>query len=129
MEEKNRQAEMAGQLDILRRRMDRWKSGVLAVTNVAGPPSGPEIAPTRVLIRGNYNQPGEAVEPGFPSAFNGKTHPAVLDTDRYRQFPRRGARITLAKWIASPENPLTARVMVNRIWQHHFGTGNRTHTE
>ncbi len=123
MEEKNRHAELAGQLDILRRRMDRWKPGVLAVTNVAGPPSGPDIAPTRLLIRGNYNQPGEVVEPGFPSAFSGKSQPAVLDTDRYRQFPTRGARITLAKWIASPENPLTARVMVNRIWQHHFGTG------
>jgi len=46
-----------------------------------------------------------------------------LETDRYRQFPTRGHRITLARWIASPENPLTARVMVNRIWQHHFGTG------
>ena len=75
------------------------------------------------LIRGNYNQPGEIVEAGFPSAITGKAEPAVLETDRYRQFPTRGRRITLAKWIASPENPLTARVMVNRIWQHHFGAG------
>src|SRR5213075_438053 len=48
---------------------------------------------------------------------------AVLDVDRYLQFPTRGRRITLAKWIASRDNPLTARVMVNRIWQHHFGEG------
>ena len=123
LEEKNRYAEMSGQLDILRRRMDRWKTNVLAVTNVAGPPSGPDIAPTRVLIRGNYNQPGDIVEAGFPSAVTGKVEPAVMETDRYRQFPTRGRRITLAKWIASPENPLTARVMVNRIWQHHFGAG------
>jgi hypothetical protein len=53
----------------------------------------------------------------------GDAKPAVLETDRYRQFPTRGRRLTLAKWIASPENPLTARVMVNRIWQHHFGQG------
>ena len=66
LEEKNRHAELTGQLDILRRRLERWKPNVLAVTNVAGPPSGPDIAPTRVLIRGNYNQPGEVVEPGFP---------------------------------------------------------------
>ncbi len=47
----------------------------------------------------------------------------MLETDRYRQFPTRGRRLSLAKWIASPDNPLTARTMVNRIWQHHFGAG------
>jgi hypothetical protein len=122
-EEKNRYAELSGQLDILRRRLDRWKPTVLAVKNVAGPPSGPDIAPTRILIRGDYHQPGEVVEAGFPSAVTGHAKPAVIETDRYRQFPTRGRRITLAKWIASPDNPLTARVMVNRIWQHHFGAG------
>ncbi|MBL8291611.1 MAG: DUF1553 domain-containing protein [Bryobacterales bacterium] len=38
-------------------------------------------------------------------------------------FPTRGRRMTLAKWIASGDNPLTARVMVNRIWHYHFGRG------
>jgi hypothetical protein len=75
------------------------------------------------LVSGDYRQPGEAVEPGFPRAITGAAEPATLETDRYRQFPTRGRRMTLAKWIASPENPLTARVMVNRIWQHHFGRG------
>jgi len=75
------------------------------------------------MIRGNYNQPGEIVVPGFPSAITGNSDPAVLETDRYRQFPTRGRRSTLARWITSPDNPLTARVMVNRIWQHHFGEG------
>ncbi|MGH9631055.1 MAG: DUF1553 domain-containing protein, partial [Bryobacteraceae bacterium] len=123
LEEKNRYAELSGKLEILRRRLERWKPNVLAVTNVAGPSTGPPAAPTRVLIRGDYNQPGEAVEPGFPSVITGNSEPAVLETDRYRQYPMRGHRITLAKWIASPDNPLTARVMVNRIWQHHFGQG------
>ena len=123
LEEKNRHAELAGKLDILKRRIARWRPQVVAVTNVPGPPSGPDIAPTRVMLRGNYNQPGEVVQAGFPSALTGNSEPAVLETDRYRQFPTRGHRITLAKWIASPDNPLTARVMVNRIWQHHFGEG------
>ena len=47
----------------------------------------------------------------------------MLEIDRYKMFPTRGRRMTLAKWIASADNPLTARVMVNRIWQHHFGRG------
>ncbi len=121
--EKNRHAELSGKLDILRRRLDRWRPNVVTVQNVPGPPSGPAIAPTRVLTRGDYQQPAEAVEPGFPSAITGHSNNAVLDTDRYRQYPTRGYGTTLARWIASPENPLTARVMVNRIWQQHFGYG------
>jgi len=81
------------------------------------------VPTTYVLIRGDYDHPGEPVEPGFLSAITGNSKPAVLELDRYKMFPTRGRRMTLAKWIVSPENPLTARVMVNRIWQHHFGRG------
>ena len=95
----------------------------LTVGNVPGPPNGPGVAPSFVLIRGDYRQRGEEVKPGFPSAITGDSEPAVIETDRYRQFPTRGWRMTLAKWIARPDNPLTARVMVNRIWQYHFGRG------
>jgi hypothetical protein len=84
---------------------------------------GPSVATTHVLIRGEYNSLGEAVEPGFLSAITGNSQPAELELDRYKMFPTRGRRMTLANWIVSPENPLTARVMVNRIWQHHFGRG------
>ncbi len=121
--EKNRYAEISGQLDVLRRRLDRWQPNVLAVTNVPGPPTGPDIAPTHVLVRGDYRQPGDIVAAGFPTLLTGKQEPAAFDTDRYRQFPTRGRRITLARWIASKDNPLTARVMVNRLWQQHFGSG------
>ena len=121
--EKNRHTKLAGALDVYRRRLERWKPVVMGVRNVPGPPSGPPLSPTHVLIRGDYRQPGEAVTAGFPSAITGNFEPAELITDRYRQFPTRGLRMTLARWIASPGNPLTARVMVNRIWQHHFGEG------
>jgi hypothetical protein len=122
-EEKARYGELSGKLDIIRARLNRWRPHVLGVTQVPGPPTGPDVLPVHVLIRGDYRQPAEAVEPGFPSAITGNSEPAVLETDRYRQFPTRGWRMTLAKWIASRDNPLTARVMVNRIWQHHFGEG------
>ena len=121
LEDKNRHAELTSKLDILKRRLNRWQGDVLCVMNVPGPPNGPDIAPSRVLIRGDYRQPGDVVEPGFPTAITGKEQPASLETDRYRQFVTRGRRITLARWIASTDNPLTARVWVNRLWQHHFG--------
>jgi hypothetical protein len=79
----------------------------------------PEAFPpaTHVLIRGKATNPGQEVEPGMP---------AVL-LKRQPVFPapqRTGLRrLTLARWIASHENLLTARVIVNRIWQHHFGEG------
>ena len=122
-EEKDRHTKLAGALEVYKRRLARWKPEVLGVRNVPGPPSGPPLSPTHVLTRGDYRQPAEAVEPGFPSAITGNSEPAELITDRYRQFPTRGLRMTLARWIASADNPLAARVMVNRIWQHHFGEG------
>jgi hypothetical protein len=69
--------------------------------------------PTFVLKRGQYDQPDSyrKVEPGTPSCLPGL--PAAA--------PRN--RLGFARWLVSPENPLMARVVVNRIWQHHFGTG------
>ncbi|MBI2690003.1 MAG: DUF1553 domain-containing protein [Acidobacteria bacterium] len=122
-EERERHKELSERIDTLRRRLGRWQPSALTVKNVSGPPNGPFIAPTHVLTRGDYRQPAEPVEAGFLTAIAGKPEPAVIEQDRYRQFPTRGWRLTLAKWIANKDNPLTARVMVNRIWQHHFGTG------
>ena len=122
-EEKQRHLELSDTMEVLRRRLLRWRPLALTVTNVIGPPLGPGIPATRVLKGGDYRQPGEAVEPGFPSAVTRSDAAAMLEKDRYRQYPTRGRRMTLARWIASPRNPLTARVMVNRIWQQHFGRG------
>ncbi len=121
--ERRKHAELSQKLEVYQRRLGRWRTTALTVKNVLGPPAGPMIAPTRILIRGDYRQPGDAVTPGFPTAFAGKEETAAMLTDRYRQYPTRGWRLTLARWIASRDNPLTARVMVNRIWQHHFGRG------
>jgi mono/diheme cytochrome c family protein len=67
--------------------------------------------PTHILERGNYLMPREAVEPGTPASLPGATPSA----------PRN--RLGLAQWLVSAENPLTARVQVNRAWQLFFGTG------
>jgi hypothetical protein len=63
---------------------------------------------------------GKLVEPGFLSVLAGGA-PAVIKPLTDRQSS--GRRRALAEWIASPDNPLTARVMVNRIWHYHFGRG------
>lgn len=66
---------------------------------------------TRVLRRGQYDQPGERVEPSLPKSLG--VWPSEL--------PRN--RLGLAKWLVAPDNPLTARVFVNRQWQQYFGSG------
>ncbi len=76
-----------------------------------------EIPPTYVLFQGDHKAPREAVMAGFPS---------VLDPGAVRLVPSRnatGLRSTLARWIASRDNPWAARVIVNRLWQVHFGEG------
>jgi mono/diheme cytochrome c family protein len=67
-------------------------------------------AVTQVLIRGNPHAPGEAVQAGAPEVLGSKP----FDGSR---------RLQLAEWLADPNNPLTARVMANRIWHYHFGRG------
>ena len=81
--------------------------------------NGKDAPPTHVLIRGNAHAEGDAVEPGFPSVLTDAlpvVHvPASGETT--------GRRRALAEWMVSPENPLTARVIANRVWQWHFGRG------
>ncbi len=62
-----------------------------------------------VLNRGEYDRPGQQVRRGVPAVFGAQTQPAN--------------RLELARWIVAPTNPLTARVWVNRMWEHFFGTG------
>lgn len=79
-----------------------------------------QIGPTYVLTRGNPHVEGEVVTPGFPAVLS---PPEVVMPQVPESAASSGRRRVLANWIASPENPLTARVMINRIWQYHFGRG------
>jgi hypothetical protein len=73
--------------------------------------------PTHILIRGKASSPGPEVE----------TRPPALIARGFEPLPPGGRssrrRLALARWLVSPENPLTARVMVNRVWKWHFGEG------
>lgn len=71
-----------------------------------------EIRPAHILVRGNYDQPGEMVQ---------RDTPAFLPPMEESDAPR--TRLHLARWLVAPSNPLTARVAVNRFWQQIFGVG------
>ena len=81
---------------------------------------GPKPPDTHILIRGNTATPGAAVEPAFLRILD-PAKPSLPTPAA--DAPSSGRRLALARWITDPKNPLTARVMVNRVWQHHFGRG------
>ena len=74
---------------------------------------------TFILNRGEPDKPRDAVTPGALEALS--THPGELGLAA--DAPEDERRRRFADWVASRENPLTARVIVNRVWQHHFGRG------
>ncbi|MEX2261292.1 MAG: PSD1 and planctomycete cytochrome C domain-containing protein [Bryobacteraceae bacterium] len=83
---------------------------------------GAEPPPTRVLLRGEYTNPGPLVEPGVPSVLHTGLSPYKIEKPLF-ESQTSGRRLALARWLVQPNHPLTARVMVNRVWQQHFGTG------
>ena len=81
-----------------------------------------EPSPTYILTRGNYLTPGSPVGPGVLSIL-------TPGDERFDPKPpwlgakKTGRRLALAHWLINPEHPLTGRVMVNRVWKHHFENG------
>jgi hypothetical protein len=67
----------------------------------------------KVLVRGDYNHPGDDAPKGFPLILAGEPAPIANGS----------GRLELAKWLTQPDHPLTSRVFVNRVWYWHFGEG------
>ena len=82
--------------------------------------AGPKAPETFVLMRGNAHNPGDRVEPGFLTVL-GAPEPKIPSPAPDAKTT--GRRTILADWITAPENPLTSRVMANRLFQYHFGRG------
>jgi hypothetical protein len=78
---------------------------------------------TFILLRGNPQSHGDRVEPGFPSVLLAAGTPDPQISPLPAGANSSGRRRMLADWIASPANPLTSRVMANRVFQYHFGRG------
>lgn len=112
-QEKHRYEELCRELAAFDSLRPRPRETFMAVTDV-----GPEPPPTYVLAGGNWQRPMQAVEPGFPALIGG-------GTPEFAPIPGQttGRRAALARWLVRPDHPLTARVIVNRIWQQHLGVG------
>jgi mono/diheme cytochrome c family protein len=79
-----------------------------------------QVPPSYFLIRGDVESHGSLMKPGFIEVITVGNPPTEIPRPDGRTS---GRRLALAQWIASPHNPLTARVIVNRLWQKHFGRG------
>ena len=79
-----------------------------------------EVPPAYFLIRGDMHTPGALMKPGFITVATYGNPPTEIPRPDGNTS---GRRLAFAEWLASGENPLPARVMVNRIWSHHFGKG------
>lgn len=83
---------------------------------------GGNPTPTHLLRRGEYLNSGPKVEPGVPSVLSDGIAPYNVSKPKWTTDTS-GRRLALARWMIQPNHPLTSRVMVNRVWQNHFGRG------
>ena len=79
-------------------------------------------SPTWVLLRGNYLTPGKRVEPGVPAVLS-EAGGDLQIVPPWEGATATGRRLAFARWLTDRRNPLTARVIVNRVWMHLFGSG------
>lgn len=111
--EQQQDKELEAALTAINSKRREFHTGLLA-SDTTG-----EVPATHVLYQGNHAAEREAVVPGFLSALD----PNPAEIEPAPNTSSTGRRLTLANWIASAENPLTSRVLVNRVWQSHFGRG------
>jgi hypothetical protein len=85
-------------------------------------PTGKPLPATHRLHRGDYRQPLEAIEPGVPEVLRPTGAEALLKPAA-NGSQSSGRRTAFARWLFADDNPITARVLANRVWMHHFGRG------
>ncbi len=104
----------------------RWRKAEAGVEINAVTEPGPKPEAMRIHQRGSAHAQGDEIGAGVPAVLAGEgSDPKSVEAAPVVREGRgsSGRRLALAKWIVDPANPLAARVMVNRIWQHHFGRG------
>lgn len=81
-----------------------------------------EPSPTYIYRRGDYLTTGTLVQAGVPAVLSDPQKPVEINPP-WPNAKSTGRRLAFAKWLTQPDHPLTSRVMVNRVWKHHFGQG------
>jgi hypothetical protein len=122
-DERQRYRWLASRDGFLRQQLKRLQAVSMSLRHSYGPPYESGVPTSRVMIRGEHDNLGEVVTAGFLSCITGNDEPAKIRLDPFKRWPTRSRRMALAVWIASPDNPLTARVVTNRLWHWHFGRG------
>ncbi|MEP7269932.1 MAG: PSD1 and planctomycete cytochrome C domain-containing protein [Acidobacteriota bacterium] len=114
-DEANLPADLREQLKTLRAKRDELKKQAPEEPDMACAVEDGEVVSQKVFVRGDYHNPGEDVGKEFPRILVSRIRPEVV--------LKGSGRLEFAKWLTDPEHPLTARVMVNRVWGWHFGEG------
>ncbi|OWK40325.1 PSD1 and planctomycete cytochrome C domain-containing protein [Fimbriiglobus ruber] len=108
---------------------------VLSVEEGSAAAYGTQPRNLHVQVRGNYTTPGEEAPSVFLRVLGGEKQTSFVSTNpntadkpqpnktRFGSVRTGSGRLELARWVTDPQHPLTARVFVNRVWQHHFGNG------
>ena len=117
-EESGRLAQLKKELEN-RKPEQRFENRVVAIRN---PKDDETPTATFVLQNGDVFAPGQKVSPGFLSSVSGVAQDLVERASNSDQSSQ-GRRKLLAQWLTHPKNPITSRVLANRIWQYHFGAG------
>ncbi len=107
-------ARTSSEIGALEDRINSYDENGNPFTQAMGVQSADRPVDARLLIRGEFDKPAQLVKRGFVQVAS--EEPATIGRSS-------SGRLELAKWMTDPNNPLTARVMVNRIWQHLFGNG------
>jgi cytochrome c553 len=114
--------EIVEPLSQLDQRLDRLREQLYPPFTIRALWDRGQPSPTYQLIGGEHDRSGALVGPGVPSVLTDGRTPFLVEKP-WTGAESTGRRLAFARWLTSPDHPLTARVLVNRVWKHHFGQG------
>lgn len=118
----DRHPELADRLRPIDARLDELQARLVPPPTIRALWDRGRPSPTYVMIRGEHDRPGRPVEPGVPAVLSDPESPLEIEPP-WPDAESTGRRLAFARWLTRPDHPLTARVLVNRVWALHMGRG------